>query len=272
MTTMEKVLLSQRNAHPRDERIVFYHDTHTYFVDGSPDGIVSTTTFIHHYFPTFDAKRVVKYMKNKKEKYPGLTDEQILKKWSDDGKKSSTQGTALHQAIENFYNQIPNTKEIEDSIQFKHFLAFHETVKDRLTPYRTEWSIFDGEIDLAGQLDMLYKKDDGTFALYDWKCVKEIKKENSYEKGLSVCSPLDHCNFYHYSLQLHVYKRILETRYSTEEQPFRITEMKLVALHPDQPSYVLHDISCDGQIKMGGVADFVEKMFHERRLKIAETE
>jgi ATP-dependent exoDNAse (exonuclease V) beta subunit len=257
-------MLSQRNSHPRDARIEFYHDTHTYVVDGSSDGIVSTTTFIHHYFPTFDAKRVVKYMKNKKEKYPGLTDDQIVKKWSEDGKKSSTQGTSLHQAVENFYNHIPNTKEMEESTQFKHFLAFHETVKDRLTPYRTEWSIFDGEIDLAGQLDMLYKKDDGTFGLYDWKCVKEIKKTNPYEKGLGICSSLDHCNFYHYSLQLHVYKRILETRYD-----INVTEMKLVVLHPDQPTYLLYDISCEkNNPSCGGVADYVENMFNERRSTI----
>ena len=57
-------MLSLINTHERDQRISFHQDTHTYVVDGSPDGIISVTTFIHHHFPSFDAKRVVKYMKN----------------------------------------------------------------------------------------------------------------------------------------------------------------------------------------------------------------
>jgi hypothetical protein len=40
------MILSVRNKHPRDERIVFHEDTHTYDVDGTPDGITSVTTFI----------------------------------------------------------------------------------------------------------------------------------------------------------------------------------------------------------------------------------
>ena len=246
-------MLSLINTHERDQRISFHQDTHTYVVDGSPDGIISVTTFIHHHFPSFDAKRVVKYMKNKKEKYPNMSDTEIIKKWSEDGKNSAKKGTSLHQMIELFYNG-DETKH-EDSIEFQYFLAFHETVKERLTPYRTEWSIFDGEINLAGQLDMLYKKEDNTYALYDWKCVKEIKMSNSYEKGLGICSELDHCNFYHYSLQLHIYKRILETRYNLV-----INEMKLVVLNEINHSFMLYDVA--------DVSAFVEKLFLERYQKI----
>ena len=70
-------MLSQKNKHERDTRITFDEPTHTYFVDDSSDGIISTTTLIHEHFPKFDANKVVKFMKNKKEKYPNMTDEQI---------------------------------------------------------------------------------------------------------------------------------------------------------------------------------------------------
>jgi ATP-dependent exoDNAse (exonuclease V) beta subunit len=228
-------MLSDIHRHERDKRISFDEPTHTYYVDGSSAGLVSTTTFIHHNFPVFDSHSILKKMKNKSEKYPGMTDKQIKESWDKNGKLASAQGTALHKMIENFYNNIeqptPYPKE------FTYFLAFHETVKDRLTPYRTEWSIFDGLIDLAGQLDMLYLKKDGTYALYDWKRVKEIKKENKYEKGLGSMSHLDHCNYNHYSLQLNVYKRILETRYDLV-----ITEMFLVILHPENENYILEEV------------------------------
>lgn len=247
-------MLSQLNTHARDARIVFLPTTHTYVVDGSHIGITSVTTFIHQYFPKFDASRVLKKMKKtvKAEKYPGLSDDAIKNKWTEDGKKSSEKGTSLHQMIESFYN---GEKIESETIEFRHFLAFHETIKTHLIPYRTEWSIFDGEIDLAGQLDMLYKKDDGTYALYDWKCVKEIKMANPYEKGIDLCNSLDHCNYYHYSLQLHIYKRILETRYDIV-----VSDAKLVVLHPSNETYVLYNIA--------DVSSYVEKMFAQRLCQI----
>jgi len=233
------MLLSQKNVHPRDERIQFIEETHKYIVDGSSDGIISVTTLIHEHFPKFDATKVLKMMRNKHEKYPGLSDEQIKESWEKNGKQASGQGTKMHKMIENYYNDIKNDEKDCELIEYKYFLSFDSEVRQKkgFVPYRTEWSIFDGDLDLAGQLDMLYKKDDGTYALYDWKRVKEIKTDNSYEKGLGKLKHLPHCNYYHYSLQLNVYKRILEKRYD-----MKITEMILVVLHPDNDNYKLHEV------------------------------
>ena len=225
-------MLSQKNKHERDDRITFDEPTHTYCVDGSSDGIISTTSLIHEHFPKFDANKIVKFMKNKKEKYPNMTDEQIKESWNENGKKASCLGTKMHKMIENFYNGLP--VDTPETIEFQYFLSFHDTIKDTLDPYRTEWSIFDGIIGLAGQIDMIYKKKDGTYAIYDWKRVKDIKKDNLYEKGIGK---LDNCNYNHYSLQLNVYKRLLETRYD-----IKISEMMLVILHPDNKTFLLEEV------------------------------
>lgn len=234
-------ILSQINKHERDERISFDETTHTYYVDGSSEGIISVTTLIHNHFPKFDSDRILKIMKNKKQKYPNMTDEQIKKMWSDNGKIASENGTKLHKMIENYYNGIINNKDDEKIQEFQYFLKFNETLKNRkdnLIPYRTEWSVFDGSIDLAGQIDMLYKKLDGTYALYDWKRIKELKKDNTFEKGLGRLSTLDNCNYIHYSIQLNIYKKILETRYN-----FKVSEMYLVVLHPENESYILEKVN-----------------------------
>ncbi len=233
------MLLSEKNKHIRDERIQFVEETHSYLVDGTSDGIISVTTLIHHHFPKFDADSVLKKMKNKKEKYPGMTDTEIKKSWDENGKKASASGTKTHKMIENYYNRIENDKEDEKSKEYLHFLKFDKEIREKkgFVPYRTEWSIFDGLIDLAGQLDMLYEKEDGTYALYDWKRVKDIKKENAYENGLGKLKHLPHCNYSHYSLQLNVYKRILETRYE-----MIVSEMCLVVLHPDNETYILEPV------------------------------
>lgn len=229
--------LSEKNKHERDTRISFDEKTHTYYVDGSSDGIISVTTLIHNYFPKFDSDTILKKMKNKHEKYPNMTDYQIKKIWTDNAILASKNGTKMHKLIENYYNSIENEKTNENLTEFKHFLNFHSSIKIRLEPFRTEWSIFDGVLELAGQVDMIYKKQDGTYALYDWKRVKEIKKDNPFEKGIGKLSDLDHCNYNHYSLQLNIYKRLLETRYN-----ITVSEMFLVILHPDNKNYILEEV------------------------------
>jgi hypothetical protein len=249
------MILSEQNKHERDERISFDEKTHTYFIDGSSDGIISVTTLIHNHFPKFNSDKILKLMKNKKEKYPNMTDEQIKKQWLENGKNASENGTKLHKMIENHYNKIKNKKEDEIMKEFQHFLSFNKTIEKKFKPYRTEWSVFDGSLDLAGQIDMLYQKMDGTYALYDWKRVKEIKKENSFEKGLGYLSDLDHCNYIHYSIQLNIYKRILETRYD-----IKVSEMCLVILHPDNQTYILESVN--------DMSNYIDIIFSERQKEI----
>jgi len=248
-------MLSEKNKHPRDERIQFIEETHSYVVDGSSAGIISTTTLIHEHFPKFDATRVLRMMRNKSEKYPGMSDQQIKESWEQNGKKASGSGTKMHKMIENFYNDIKNNEEDCKLKEYTFFLDFDREVRvaKKFEPYRTEWSIFDGDIDLAGQLDMLYKREDGTFALYDWKRVKDIKTDNQYEKGLGKLKHLPHCNYYHYSLQLNVYKKILETRYD-----IIVSEMMLVVLHPDNDTYKLHEV-----FDMGMEIDYIFQHRHK---------
>ena len=245
-------MLSEKNKHERDSRIVFDEPTHTYSIDGSNHKVISVTTLIHHYFPEFKPYEIITKMRKSKNgmplKYQNMSDEEIIKQWNDNGKEASQLVTSLHKSIELYYEKEPidfiemikfNDIVEQHTVEFYYFLKFNETVKDRLRPYRTEWSIFRSELKLAGQLDMLYEIIDepGQYALYDWKRVKEIKFENKYEKGFYKLNHLDHCNYNHYSIQLNIYKRILETLYG-----LKIKEMCLVVLHPDNDTFKLVEI------------------------------
>lgn len=250
--------LSEKNKHPRDSRISFDEPTHSYTIDGSNKDIMSVTTLIHKYFPHFHVNETITKMRKNKNglplKYEGMSDEEIKKLWEDSGKEASSLGTQLHKSIELFYNE---EKEEKNEKEFLYFLKFNETIKDRLKPYRTEWSIFRTELKLAGQLDMLYEiiNEPDHYALYDWKRVKEIKMENKYETGLKGLKHLDHCNYSHYSIQLNIYKRILETLYGLQ-----ITEMYLVVLHPENESFQLIEIK-----EMKKEIDYI---FKERKKQI----
>ncbi|GIS21319.1 MAG: hypothetical protein CM15mP121_1710 [Bacteroidota bacterium] len=91
-------------------------------------------------------------------------------------KDAAEKGTLLHEKIEDFYNE----KYHQDyPIEFSFFKNFHDKYPT-LTPYRTEWRIFDARASIAGTVDMVYKK---TTAMYlfligsaqqNWLINKEI--------------------------------------------------------------------------------------------------
>ena len=104
---------------------------------------------------------------------------------------------------------------------------------------------------LAGSIDMLFEDENGELIIYDWKRSKEIKENNSWEVGLYPLSHLPHANYWHYSLQLNIYKAILEKHYGK-----KVKEMYLLWLHPKNDNYI--------KLKVNDLSDDVELLFNER--------
>ncbi len=225
--------LSKNNPHERDEFISFEEEGHKYFINGNGEGLISTTSFIHQNFSHFDAEGIAdkllkntKKMSDKNYKYFGKTKEEIIEEWNENGRIASSAGTALHADIENYYNQI---KVENDSIEFQYFKNFVNDFPE-LVPYRTEWMVYDETIKLTGSIDMVFENPDGTLQIYDWKRSKGIEYE-SFDGKCSITPCLSHLpdtNFNHYSLQLNVYRKILQDKYDKI-----VLKLCLVILHPD---------------------------------------
>lgn len=243
--------LDVTHAHPRDSRIQFFDDGHIYDIDGRRD-FVSCTSLVSRYYEPFDATAILKRMVAKDAvfpsdvtpdyvmragKYKGMTRQQIQQQWTANGKRASGLGTILHGCIEYALNgcldrfPFPAPPEFVD-----HFPTFQREVlvNEGLTPYRSEWCVFDEVHELAGSIDMTFMtaaKDPDTLLIYDWKRTLKLgEKTNRYR---NMCAPLDHLpdtNFWHYALQLNIYRHILETRYGKT-----IEGMVLVAFHPELP-------------------------------------
>jgi ATP-dependent exoDNAse (exonuclease V) beta subunit len=224
--------LSVKNVHPRDADIIFDPIPHIYTVCGEK-GYTSVTTWVHQHFEHFDADKIIdKMMKGGKMedptyKYYGMTREQIKEKWDVNRDNASGFGTKMHADIEDYYNDLPVDN---SSIEFEYFKNF---VKDfpELKAYRTEWMVYWEEYKISGSIDMIFENPDGTILIYDWKRCKEISYEN-YNKYLKTpcVNHLPDTNFWHYSLQLNMYKTILETKYNK-----KVVGLFLVCLHPDNP-------------------------------------
>lgn len=259
--------LAVKNAHPRDERITFEESSHTYAVDGSRENWTSCTTFIGTFYEHFNPDAVIaKMMSSRKwseSKYYGMTAEEIKKQWDDSGKEASEAGTRMHLDIEHWNNAEPVGNLAADDWtpnpgpEWDYFMNYERRwrVPRGFVPFRTEWLVFKEDIKLAGSIDMVYKKPDGSLAIYDWKRAKEIKMENSWQ---SMYSPLDHLpdtNYWHYSLQLNIYRRILEELYDA-----RVSEMALVILHPNNDDFKI--------ARVNRMDDEITAMFETRRARL----
>ena len=261
-------VLKKYNSHERDKNITFVEEGHKYVIQNDPHSqYTSVTTWNHSHFPHFDADIIIKKMfrgKNWKEghKYWGLTIEEIKQLWNNNKDNACFLGTNLHFRIECFmnnpciafpythkelYDHLCNFVETEESeetkepIESKEWNYFIQYLKDtpHLKPYRTEWSIYHEELKLSGTIDMVYENPDQTLSIYDWKRSKEITRVNNYNTFAMTpsISHLFDSNFWHYALQLNIYKAILEEKYNKI-----VKNLYLVRLHPEEDTYELINI------------------------------
>jgi len=225
------------NRHERDERCEFFPFDHIYKIDGAV--FTSVTTIVSNFFPVFDAEEAIRKMKNGRNwnpshRYWGMQDYIIKQMWEQKGIEASEKGTFLHDQIEKFYLGQPY-KEPEGFQLFRKFQEEHLS----LEPYRTEWRIFDEEYKISGTVDFLAKKNT-EYEMYDWKrSLKVVDSisgnpivENRWEQGFFELNDMGHTSYNHYTIQLSLYRYILEKNYELD-----ISKMFLVVLHPDYKRY-----------------------------------
>lgn len=238
-------MLSITNQHPRDLAIQFFDEyqgrEHVYLLEGAPDYPTSVTTLIHKHFEHFDADKIIDKYYNKwqgdlKNKYYGLSKEQIKQLWEDNRVDASTKGTNMHKAIEDFFNgelvEEPDTKEFG---YFKNWWKSFTENNPTYRPYRTEWMVYNDKKTIAGSIDYTTINHLEEITIFDWKRSKEIKAKSPFgKKGLWPLKHLDDCNYAHYCLQLNCYRLILMNFYGK-----KVNGMYLIILHPDNNNYMM---------------------------------
>ncbi len=218
---MEKFRFNKRNAHVRDANIKLRQYDHVYIVNDV--ALDSVTTFVDNAFPKFNAE----YHAKRKAEQLGVSVKEILEMWEKKGQESRDLGTAMHAKIESYYLG----KDTTETAEYKLFKVFAS--KMPLNPYRTEWAIYDWGHKIAGTIDFVDYQN-GEYVIYDWKRSDKIVengmpvKTNKYgEKGKKPLEHLDNTPYYHYALQLSLYKYILEKNYG-----LKIADLRLGIFHP----------------------------------------
>ena len=228
--------LMEQHPFPREKRIVFDEAPHTYTVDDTHVVPRSVTGVLHQFVNAFDADVALAEMRArntwvwKQESYlteqgEVMSDDQIKEKWAHNGLVQRSHGTLLHYHVEQFLNGA--SIEEPHSPEFQQFLYLHEDViAPNFTVYRTEISLFHVGLQVAGQADCLCLDADGSIAIWDWKRSKEIRMDSLRQ----MRAPLVHLpdsNYFHYALQLNLYRYMLESEYD-----LRVSRMLLGVVHP----------------------------------------
>ena len=231
-------VLQSKYPFARDNRIEFFEKDHRYVVDGKIDVPRSVTTLVHQFAIPFDADEIIRKMRNgrnwaiKEKEYTNadgsvMTDQEIKDKWEKNRVVASSRGTLMHWHIEMFLNGAKICGPF--STEFEYFLKFYKDfmLPRGLEPVRTELCVFHTGLVCAGQIDFLARYiGTDTYVIMDWKRSKEIKERNFFQNLLPPMHHLEQTNLNTYSLQLNLYRYIMQTEYD-----IKVDELYLVVLH-----------------------------------------
>ena len=182
---------------------------------------ISVTSFIGMFKPKFDAKaQAKKSSKNKRSKWYGMTEKEILQAWQNESDRAIKLGNFYHnqreadmldfKTIERYGVEVPIIKPIIDDKGTK--IAPDQKVSDGVYP---EHLVYLKSARLCGQADLV-EIVNGYINITDYKTNKEIKSkgftnwEGITSKMYNPISHLDDCNLNHYNLQLSIYAYIIK--------------------------------------------------------------
>lgn len=199
--------------------IVFYDDTHKYLIDGKE--AISATKLLGMFKKPFDTE----FWAAKKAAQEGITKEEMKARWELKSRISTEKGTAVHSYIENRLSnkvfpypakEISAVFEGADPVRplYDKILPLAERfvsdIRGKMIPIKSELVVGDAEYGLCGMIDQVfYNKKSKQLELWDWKTNKEISTSSQY-KLQAPLSNLDDSELTVYSLQLNLYKHIIE--------------------------------------------------------------
>jgi len=165
---------------------------------------ISGTGWVHKFVKPFDAN----FWSKKKAEEEGITQQEMLDRWKEISDIANAKGTLHHLYMEFLLDGKVMEYDNEHLKQMGD--SFYTDYKKGYTSIVNELMVADKKSDIAGMLDNLSLGNDGKLYIFDHKTNKELKFENKWSTMLAPFKKFPDANFYHYSLQLSLYKYIIE--------------------------------------------------------------
>jgi len=218
-----------QNVSP-DGKVIFIEDTHKYYhIDDIKDGKLvpfnkskykfkSPTGIISDFHEHFDAIPISeKYVKKHNL---DITAEELREQWAEKARVASDRGSLLHSLGESIFDgwdfgELPDLPQVGNLMN-----ALEEVYKGNWQLAKTEVLVYNTGFKIAGQADILLKRpiDSGfEYGIFDYKFLKEALSKKSfynprtrqYKKMFGPFRHLPDTNFYHYSIQLEMYRMLM---------------------------------------------------------------
>jgi ATP-dependent exoDNAse (exonuclease V) beta subunit len=190
-----------------DKRIAFEDESHSYFDTETGDQLTSVTTVLKQWKQDFDEDTV----SNRCAIKEGVSQDEILERWSIKRDLACELGTYLHQGLEDSMNGLKPELDFNKYAKAKIVQRFIKEVLEagKIEPVLVEPIAYSLEHGIAGQVDLVGKTSKGIF-VFDWKTNEEMKTSNFYQQMKIPFRDLDDCNFNHYQIQLNTYRELLQ--------------------------------------------------------------
>lgn len=182
-----------------------------------------------------------------------VTYKDVLKNWEITSKIGTTLGSYLHNTIENkihrkelvqempsFLNRL-NSVEVVKYVNARQILNkladnFYEEMIENYIPALSEFVVGQTDILIAGTFDLLvFNKNTETYELWDFKTDKEIKTKSDYGDKIKWFN-VDDCELNKYSLQLGIYKYLIENNTS-----IKVDKCKIIHFKHKEGTYTFYD-------------------------------
>jgi hypothetical protein len=243
-------------------RIKFYQTGHKYEVDNK-SAPLSVTRLINLFSPVFERDKIAKNVARSSKR--DIND--VLHEWELNKNIACAKGTIFHSFVDSYLANQQASSDFTESdalilnpverMSFREtidklknqFYSFYDTeYKDKFIHLKSEFVV--GDVDdtrICGTIDNLsINKSTGNLAIIDYKTNKKIDTDNSY--GKTFIPPLDHikhCKHTTYSLQIGIYKYILE-KYT----PYKIDTYQIVWFNENNNDYkVIDALNLDGDVE-----------------------
>lgn len=190
--------------------ITFDEPSHSYCI-GDYRFQASASTVISRLYPAFDRDRIAQKQANKL----GRSLDSVLAEWEKKGRTALDKGTLIHAYAEDLvvigrkdpimrsvaalYPEVKALEKVWHTLQEEHNAKFIEK----------EMTVGDEELGIAGRVDLIVSIDDVKH-IFDWKTGKFDTRNNFGTKLLPPFEKYDDCKWNRYSLQLSLYRLIIE--------------------------------------------------------------
>jgi ATP-dependent exoDNAse (exonuclease V) beta subunit len=184
--------------------VILNHDTHVYTNTETGETYTSVTTFIGKYKKPFDKDKWSKYVAQR----DGLSQEEVLDKWSNITTTAQNRGTNVHLIMENYIKEKKIEKGYEEFVD-----SFIKKTNGIILPdskILSEELLYSHDHKLAGTADLIVENKN-IFHVMDFKTNKKFNYTNKYNEYFF--EPIDYlpqCEFTTYTIQLSIYARMHE--------------------------------------------------------------